>query len=113
MEYSLVTALGILNLTYHTNDDGRFPTLFTRFDSPQLAKTVVDCNPYSGKYNCHTHVFKGMTAIDVISRWETHLRPVLWHIKAPYSLGLASSNFVLSLYPIDQLNKIAHIETPN
>lgn len=94
LEFSLLTHLGVLNLSYHNDEDGYFPTLFTRFDNPDLAKSIVDCNPYSGKYNCHVSVFKNMTALDVLSQWEQHLRPIL----CLNDLGLLSSKFVLSLY---------------
>lgn len=106
LEYLLDTVVGPLVICYYQNDDGYCPTLFTRFDNPKAAKTIVDCNPHSGKYNCHLNVSKGETAANVLSRFEMHLRPILCHIKAPSKLGQDSAKFILSLYPIETPTKL-------
>lgn len=53
--WRLKTKVGMLSLRVEANvlrNDGP-GTVFTRFDSPSDAEQVVDCNPYSGKWNHH------------------------------------------------------------
>lgn len=53
----LQTKAGALTLHPTENLTEGLGTVFTRFDNPQAARQLVDCNPYSGKWN--HHYFKG------------------------------------------------------
>lgn len=61
--YELETSFGRLELVVRDNWAKRGKngpgTVFTRFDDPDAAKRVVDCNPHSGKWN--HHYFNGWT----------------------------------------------------
>ncbi len=53
--WRLKTKAGMLSLRVEANalrNNGP-GTVFTRFDSPSDAEQVVDCNPFSGKWNHH------------------------------------------------------------
>jgi hypothetical protein len=50
-------------------------TVFTRFDSPPDARELVDCNPYSGKWN--HHYFDGWTMENSLADLQYWLRKVL------------------------------------
>lgn len=49
-------------------------TVFTRFDNPLDANELVNCNPYSGKWN---HTYNGGTVEDALEHLEYTLRKVL------------------------------------
>ena len=58
--YSLNTKVGVLRVTIINYGYPRscrcknsVLTVFTKFDNPELAKTKVDCNPFTGKWNFH------------------------------------------------------------
>lgn len=51
-EYSIQTNVGVYHFNVDTLLDG-YCTVFGRFDEPSRAKTRVDCNPFSGKWNFH------------------------------------------------------------
>jgi hypothetical protein len=52
-KFTLQTKVGPLTL-YPTENTTEGPgTVFGRFDDPDKAKQLVDCNPYSGKWNHH------------------------------------------------------------
>jgi len=52
VELSLETLVGKLNIKIEKENVYTF-TIFSRFVDVQKAKFLVDCNPYSGKYNLH------------------------------------------------------------
>lgn len=50
-QYSIDTKYGILSVTIDGND---YPCVFTRFENPELVKTLDNrVNPFSGKWNFH------------------------------------------------------------
>jgi hypothetical protein len=58
--YSLSTKVGVLRVTIinykypqSCNNKSAVLTVFSKFDSPDLAKTLTDCNSWSGKWNFH------------------------------------------------------------
>jgi hypothetical protein len=51
--FTLQTKAGILRLHPDENQTSGPGTLFTRFDDPATARQLVDCNPFSGKWNHH------------------------------------------------------------
>ena len=50
----------------------RVSSIFTRFDDHERAKKVVDCNPYSGKWNFHEY-----SSTDVFEVFKTSLERIL------------------------------------
>lgn len=44
---------GELSISIH-HDTSSMYSIFMRFEDPTTAKQVVDCNPFSGKWNIHT-----------------------------------------------------------
>jgi hypothetical protein len=51
--FVLQTKAGRLRLHPEQNRTEGPGTVFTRFDDPQAARQLVDCNPFSGKWNFH------------------------------------------------------------
>ena len=51
--FSLQTKAGTLRLHVTENRTDGPGTVFTRFDDPEAARKLLDCNPYSGKWNHH------------------------------------------------------------
>ena len=52
-EFTLQTKAGRLHLHPDENNTIGLGTVFTRFDDPQAARHLVDCNRFSGKWNHH------------------------------------------------------------
>ncbi len=73
--YTLQTRPGMLTLHPTANFGDGLGTVFTRFDDPQAARQLVDCNPYSGKWNFH--YFDGWTVEAAIHDLAARLRMVL------------------------------------
>jgi hypothetical protein len=68
--FTLQTKAGLLRLHPDENQTIGLGTLFTRFDDPEAARQIVDCNQFSGKWNFH--YFDGWdvdTAITDLSYW--------------------------------------------
>jgi hypothetical protein len=55
VRYKLQTRVGRLDITMPVDEDSRVLTVFSRFDEPDRAKEITDCNIYSGKWNFHYH----------------------------------------------------------
>jgi hypothetical protein len=51
--FTLQTKAGYLRLHPDENRTGGPGTLYTRFDDPQAARHIVDCNRFSGRWNHH------------------------------------------------------------
>lgn len=51
--YELTTPLGLLTLFVESDYDRGVGTVFARFDNPQQARTRINCNAFSGKWNHH------------------------------------------------------------
>jgi hypothetical protein len=73
--FTLQTKAGRLTLHPDENDTIGLGTVFTRFDDPQAARQLVDCNRFSGKWNFH--YFDGWTAETAIDDLSDQLRTVL------------------------------------
>lgn len=73
--WRLETQVGPLFLFVEENTIGGPGTVFTRFENPSDAKQLVECNPYSGKWN--HHFFDGWTVKDALEHLEFWLRKVL------------------------------------
>jgi hypothetical protein len=68
--FTLQTKVGHLRLHPDANQTTGLGTVFTRFDDAEAARQLVDCNPFSGKWN--HHYFDGWdveTAIDDLTYW--------------------------------------------
>ena len=68
--FTLQTKAGVLHLHPDESQTTGLGTLFTRFDNPQAARQIVDCNRFSGKWNFH--YFDGWdveTAITDLTFW--------------------------------------------
>lgn len=68
--FALQTKAGRLTLRPTENMTEGLGTVFGRFDDPEAARQLVDCNPYSGKWN--HHYFNGWTvetAIQDLAFW--------------------------------------------
>jgi hypothetical protein len=63
--FTMQTKAGSLHLTPEENTTIGLGTLFTRFDDPQAARQLVDCNKFSGKWN--HHYFDGWTVETAIA----------------------------------------------
>jgi hypothetical protein len=50
-DFALQTKAGLLKLHPSENMAEGLGTVFTRFDDPQAARQLVNCNPFSGKWN--------------------------------------------------------------
>ena len=51
--FTLQTKAGRLTLHPSKNETIGLGTVFTRFNDPQAARQLVDCNRFSGKWNQH------------------------------------------------------------
>jgi len=51
--FTIQTKAGVLRLHPDENHTSGPGTVFTRFDDPQAARQIVDCNQFSGKWNHH------------------------------------------------------------
>lgn len=60
-----------LSISLH-DDTSEIYSIFMRFDDPQSAKQVVDCNPYSGKWNIHER-----TEEDALNEFYERINQVL------------------------------------
>jgi hypothetical protein len=59
-DYSIETKVGTLRLVVSLSDyTGSLGTVFGRFRNPEKAAKIVDCNPYSGKWNFHFFAVEG------------------------------------------------------
>ena len=68
--FILQTKVGKLTLYLSENRTEGLGTVFTRFDDEKAARQLVDCNPFSGKWN--HHYFDGWTvetAVENLSFW--------------------------------------------
>ena len=74
-EFIMQTRVG--RLTLHPVEHGKeeLGTVFARFEDPEAAHEIVDCNPFSGKWN--HHYFGGWTVETAISDLSAQLRMVL------------------------------------
>ncbi len=72
--FELVTKAGRLVLKLDKTDTILLGTVFSRFDDEKAAKQLVDCNPFSGKWNFH---YDNVTVDDAIQNLEFNLRSVL------------------------------------
>lgn len=74
-DFILQTKAGRLKLRPSDYEGEVLGTVYTRFDDPQAARGLVDCNPFSGKWN--HHYFDGWTVETAISDLTYQLRKVL------------------------------------
>ena len=74
-EFVLETKAGRLRLHPDSHDDMGLGDVFGRFDAPEAARHLVDCNPFSGKWN--HHYFDGWTIETAIDDLTSRLRKVL------------------------------------
>jgi hypothetical protein len=75
---SLKTKLG--NLILSVEAPGKIfsgGSVYTRFENPELAKSVVDCNPYSGKWNFHFSVAMNMNEDEAVAFFQSELKKVM------------------------------------
>ena len=73
--FTLETKAGCLRLHPDEHRITGLGTVFTRFDDPQAARQLVECNPYSGKWNFH--FFDGWTVETALADLTYRLRKVL------------------------------------
>jgi hypothetical protein len=74
-EFIVQTKVGKLTLHPTENRAEGLGTVFTRFDDEKAARQLVDCNPFSGKWNFH--FFGGWTVETAIENLSTQLQKVL------------------------------------
>jgi hypothetical protein len=74
-DFTLQTKAGKLWLLPTSNSIKGLGTVFTRFADPAAARHLVDCNPYSGKWN--HFFFERQTVDSAIEELEFQLRKVL------------------------------------
>jgi hypothetical protein len=74
-EFVLETKAGRLRLHPSANQEEGLGTVFGRFDDPEAARKLVDCNRFSGKWN--HHYFEGWTVETAIDDLAARLRKVL------------------------------------
>jgi hypothetical protein len=74
-EFVLQTRAGRLRLHPNAHQEEGLGTVFGRFDDPQAARQIVDCNRFSGKWN--HHYFDGWTVETAIEDLAARLRTVL------------------------------------
>jgi len=74
-EFVLETRVGRLSLHPDENQTIGLGTVFARFDNPDAARQLVDCNPFSGKWNFH--YFNGWTVETAIGNLLSRLQDVL------------------------------------
>ena len=73
--FTMPTKAGILRLHPDDHQTEGLGTVFTRFDDPQAARQLVNCNPHSGKWN--HHYFGGWTVEATLTDLSTQLRRIL------------------------------------
>lgn len=73
--FTLTTNAGPLRLHLDVEQSDGLGTVFTRFDDPQTAKKLVDCNQYSGKWN--HHYFDGWTVETALADLSFQLKKVV------------------------------------
>ena len=71
--WTLQTDAGVLR--FHLFDDW----IAGQFESPSIAKEFVDCNPYSGKWNFHTHatIYESQSEVVTLDDFFFHFRHCL------------------------------------
>lgn len=74
-DFTLKTKAGLLRLHPTENIVIGLGTVFGRFEDPQAARTLVECNPYSGKWNFH--YFDGWCVESAILDFAYQLKKVL------------------------------------
>lgn len=74
-DFVLQTKAGRLTLRPSENRSEGLGTVFCRFDDPQTAKELVDCNPYSGKWNFH--FFNGWSLAAALHHFAFSLAKVM------------------------------------
>ena len=75
--FTLQTKAGVLRLHPDENRTSGPGTVFTRFDDPQAARQIVDCNKFSGKWNHHYFdPWDVETAIADLSYWLSKVIPL-------------------------------------
>ncbi len=72
--FELTTKAGRLVLNLDKTCQHLLGTVFARFDDEKAAKQLVDCNPFSGKWNFH---YFDVTVDDAIHNLESSLRSIL------------------------------------
>ena len=73
--FTLQTKAGVLRVHPEENRTSGPGTLFTRFDDPQAARQLVDCNRFSGKWN--QHYFDGWSVETAVADLAFQLNKVL------------------------------------
>jgi hypothetical protein len=73
-DFILQTRVGPLRLHPSDDESEEVGTVFSRFDDPQAARQLVDCNRFSGKWN--HHYFNGWTVETAIADLSAQLRRV-------------------------------------
>jgi hypothetical protein len=73
--FVLQTKAGRLTLYPNVYGSNELGTVFARFDDPKAARQIVECNPYSGKWN--HHYFDGWTVETATDDFTARLRRVL------------------------------------
>ena len=80
--YSLDTKVGVLRVTIINSPNrscrskSAVLSVFSKFDNPELAKTKVDCNSWSGKWNFHEFA-KKWTAKDFANMVIANIKSIL------------------------------------
>ena len=74
-DFALQTKVGLLKLHPSENHCEGLGTVFARFESPQAARELVCCNPYSGKWN--HHFFAGWDVESALNELAYQLKKVL------------------------------------
>ena len=75
IRFTLQTKAGLLWLLVTENTTKGPGTVFTRFDDPKAARELVDCNPYSGKWNRGDFEGSVEQAIENLSYWLRKVMP--------------------------------------
>ncbi len=73
-EFAIQTKVGLLHLRVTENTTQGPGTVFTRFDDPEAARELVDCNPASGKWN---HFYFDGTVEEAINNLAFWLKKVM------------------------------------
>jgi len=73
--FTLNTKTGLLRLHVTENTTSGPGTVFTRFDDPEAARAIVNCNPHSGKWNHHYFDGAVEAAIKNLSYWLKKIVP--------------------------------------
>ena len=73
--FTIETQAGILHIDPTANRTEGPGTIFTRFDNPKLARKLVGCNEFSGKWNFH--YFKEWNIETALADFTLQLQKVL------------------------------------